>query len=84
MPRAAKLKVKRWIQTGNLDHKHKHEDDILDDCGRLLDKAYSHEIIGDVVFQATNSKYYVITVEAVISRCAPEYLHDLLISQKEL
>lgn len=72
------LEVKRWLRTGELDENHTLQDDILDDCGRLLDKAYSHEILGEVMFEATDGKIYVINVEAMISEANPEYVKDVL------
>lgn len=73
-----KLRVKKWFESGELDSRNLKQDDILDECGRLLDKAYSHEILGQTLFQATDGKYYTITVEAVISEANPEYVKDLL------
>ena len=72
------LKVKKWILTGELDDTIKTQAQILDRAGSLLDKACSHEILGEVLFQATNGKYYVVTVEAVIGRANPAYLKDSL------
>jgi hypothetical protein len=71
------LRVKKWIRTGELD-KNKAQKEILEDCGRLLDEAYSHEILGEVLFLATDGKYYVITVEALIQEANPEYVKDVI------
>jgi hypothetical protein len=68
------LRVKKWIHSGELDTDDGTEKKILDHCGSLLDSAESHEIIGEVLFQATNGKYYVVTVEAVIGLANPEYV----------
>jgi hypothetical protein len=43
-----------------------------------LDKAYTSEILGEVCFQATDNKFYTITVEAVIGEANPEYAKDCL------
>lgn len=53
-------------------------EDLLEQAGRRLDKACSHDICGEVVFKAANGKYYTLTVEAVISEANPEYVADLL------
>lgn len=53
-------------------------EDLLTQAGRLLDKAYSHDICGEVVFKAADGKYYVLTVEAVISEADPDYVQEIL------
>jgi hypothetical protein len=64
------LKVKNWISTGNISGKApKTQDAIMDKCGGLLDESDSHEILGDVIFQATDGKYYTVNVVPVISKC---------------
>ena len=73
-----KIKVKRWLKAGELDPKKVDQDDILDDCGALLDSAYSHEILGDVMFEGTDGKFYVITVEAIISEANPDFVKEAL------
>jgi hypothetical protein len=34
--------------------------------------------LGDVLFQATDGKYYVITVEALIQEANPDYVTEVL------
>ena len=67
--KAKPLKVKKWYATGELTGKPRTQAEILEQCGNALDRCCSHEILGDVVFKATNGKYYTVTVEAVISEC---------------
>lgn len=71
------LRVKKWICTGELSAC-KTEKEIIEQCGRLLDRNCSGEILGEVLFKATNGKYYVVTVEAVIEEANPEYVKDAL------
>ena len=72
------IRVKHWLRTGELNPRNRTQKSILEDCGRLLDSAYSHEILGgDVLFEGTDGKYYVITVEAVIGVANPEYVKDV-------
>jgi len=73
-----KLKVKRWIRDGELNAVNMDQDSILENCGALLDNACSHEILGDVVFEGTDGKFYVVTVEALISEGNPEYIKSVL------
>lgn len=71
---ADKVKVKRWIRSGELDERYTDQDDILDDCGRL----------GEVMFEGEDGKMYVITVEAVISEANPDYVKDVLTAEEDL
>ena len=77
-----KLTVKKWIAVGELDEKEIDQDSILDTAGRLLDRAYSHEILGEVLFEATNGKHYVVTIEACIEEANPEYVKETLSERK--
>lgn len=72
----APVTVKKWIATGELNEKNRKQADILDECGRLLDKSCSSEILGEVLFKGTDGKYYCICVEAIISEANPEYVKD--------
>jgi len=78
-----KLKVKKWILSGELNSKNRTKDSILNNCGRLLDDSCSHVILGEVLFQATDNKFYTITVEAVIGLANPEYAKDCIERMKE-
>jgi len=72
------LSVKRWLRTGELSEHLKSQAEIIEECGRALDKACAYEIVGEAIFEATNGKYYVITTEALIDECNPQYIKDLL------
>jgi len=75
-----KLKVKQWLDTGELQNDLTTEEEILDGCGRLMDKAYAHEILGGGVpmFIADDGKPYVITINACISEADPDFFADHL------
>jgi len=77
------VKVKRWIKGGELNESNVDQDSILDDCGNLLDKSCSHEILGEVVFEGDDGKFYVITVEAVIAEGNPDYIKSVLEEEDE-
>ena len=51
---------------------------IIDQCCACLDGAEATEIIGEVLFKATNGKYYTVTVEAVIGEASKEFVQDIL------
>jgi hypothetical protein len=72
------IKVKKWIRSGELNRRNRTQASILKQCGRALDKNNACDILGDVLYQATNGKYYVINVEAVIEEANPEYVTDVL------
>ena len=71
------LGIKRWIRSSDMDDLCDTVEDVLEIAGRRMDKAYSHEICGDVVFEAENGKVYVGSVEFVISEATPEYIKEL-------
>jgi hypothetical protein len=77
------IKVKKWIHSGELNNKNRTQASIINNCGRLLDDSCSHEILGEVLFLATDGKYYVITTEAVLGKANPEYVKDALERIKE-
>lgn len=84
MAKSKKLRVKKWITTGELQVTgHETQDEILEHCGNLLDHSCSYEILGEVLFQATNGKYYTVTVEAVIARANMAWAKDVIEEHKE-
>lgn len=75
------MKVKNWIRDGNEGFEEQGFDDtedILCAAGRLLDAASSHEIVGEVLFEGEDGKFYVGTVEFVIAEADPEYVKEVL------
>lgn len=73
------LKIKRFIQDGEIHTDDvKNTDQLLERAGHLLDKSYSHDIVGQVMFEADNSKIYVMTVEAIINEANPDYVKKVL------
>lgn len=75
------LRIVKWIRDGNEGFKAQKietQSELLEAAGRLLDKSYSGDIVGDCVFKASDGKHYVGTVEFVLSECSPDYLADLL------
>ena len=78
------LKIKKWLRSGEFDPESLATiQNILDDAGRMLDKAYSHDITGDCVFQGEDGKWYVGSVEFVVNRADPAYIKDLLTEDEE-
>lgn len=77
------LKVKEWISLGELSEPCKTNRDILDQAADLLDGACSHDILGQVLFKATNGKYYTVTVEALIGEAEKGFVKDALAEKAE-
>ena len=75
------MKIKRWSRDGNEEFEGQGLDDtedILCAAGRLLDDACSHEIVGEVLFEGEDGKFYKGTVEFVIAEADPDYVREVL------
>jgi hypothetical protein len=75
---ASKIRVKEWINCGELDDTAKTQSQILENCANLLDAVCSPEILGPVLFKATNGKYYTITIEAVLGEASKSFIKETL------
>ena len=75
------VKVKRFISKGELDGREKDTDGILETCGDLLDGACSSEILGTVLFEGEDGKFYTVTLEAEIGEADPEFVKETLAEQ---
>ena len=75
------IKVKRFISKGELDGLEQDTDDILESCANALDGCESHEILGTVLFEGNDGKFYTVTVEAVIGEADPEFVKETLAEQ---
>jgi hypothetical protein len=76
------ITVKRWIRSGELNDSSKTQEEILEECGNLLDNSCSSEIIGEVLFEGTDGKYYTITTESIIG-VASESFRDEILEEEE-
>lgn len=75
---AVPTRIKKWLRRGlNNDLRMKSVAGLLERAGRALDKAYAHEIMGEVVFIGEDGKTYVGTVEFVIQEASPEYVKQV-------
>lgn len=72
------MKITKWLRNGHHGIESTTTDDLIIDAARALDKAYSHEILGEVLFEGEDGKIYTMTVEAVISEASPEYVEALM------
>lgn len=75
------IKIKRWLCDGH----HvlsadgiEDTDDLLAAAGRALDKACSHDIMGEILFEGDDGNFYVGTVEFTVSLSDPDYVRETL------
>ena len=69
--------VQQWAKSGELpDEAPSNLDDVLDQCGRLLDDSCSHEILGNPVFLGDDGHLYQIGVQAVVERLDAEFYEE--------
>ena len=73
-----RLVVKEMIASGELEENSKDSEDIINQCGTLLDRSCSHDIVGKVLFKATNGRYYTVHVEAIIKPADKELVSQVL------
>jgi len=71
------MRIKKMICDGEIDPVSTTEE-LLEQAARRLDKACSHDILGEVIFEGEDGKFYTCTVEAVIGEVNPEYLAEVL------
>lgn len=80
------MKITKWIRDGQ-DVLSAQGIDTTEDlkvaAGRCLDKACSHDIVGEVLFEGEDGKTYVGTVEFVITEAAPDYVAEVLANNEE-
>jgi hypothetical protein len=75
------VEIKRWIRdgiNGDLSSTCETTEALLETAGRLLDRAYSHEIVGEVLFEGEDGKIYVGTVEFCIGEANPDYVKEVV------
>lgn len=77
------LKVKRWVRSGELPNDLTDVGQVYAAAGRLLDAACSHDILGTVLFEGEDGKYYTLTVEAVLGEASPEFVRETLDEQAD-
>ena len=77
------LKIVKWLRDGDALSADgiENTEDLLGAAANALDSACAHDIMGEILFQADDGKFYVGCVEFVISKANPEYVKDV---QKEL
>ena len=80
------MKIKKWLRDGNDGYLGKEVNDtneLLRRAGRALDQHYSHEIMGEILFEGEDGKMYVGCVEFIISEANPDYAKEVLEEDEE-
>ncbi len=80
------IKIKRWIRDGHEGFEGQEmedTEDLLEAAGRLLDKACSHDIVGEVLFEGEDGKFYVGCVEFCIDEANPDYVREALEEEED-
>jgi hypothetical protein len=74
------MRIKRWLRAGEVleDDEIFHTETLLEIAGRRLDKAYAHEIMGEILFEGEDGKTYVGCVEFCINEANPEYVKTVM------
>lgn len=70
-------KIKQWAMSGEIGEVDTI-DEVIKRAGECLDSANSWDSCGGVVFRAEDDKWYVLTVNGVITEADPDYLADML------
>ncbi len=68
-----KIKVKEWIDAGNLDGTETDSDEILSTTSTIMDKNETQEILGPIFFIGEDGKYYHVSLETVIRECDKDF-----------
>ena len=75
-------RVERWVYSGQLPSAVERVGvsltDVLQAAGCVLDRAGATDALGDVLFQAMDGQWYVLTVEAVLSPATSDWVRDSL------
>ena len=75
------MKIKRWIRDGNEGLSAQGigtQEELVENAGGALDSASSHDIMGEILFEGDDGKFYVGCVEFVISEANPDYVKEIL------
>ena len=80
------MKIVKWIADSHGDVSTSGvitDHDLVDIASRVLDKHCSHDIMGEIVFEADDGKVYVGSTEFVIMEANPEYVKDVREQQEK-
>lgn len=62
-------KIKNWLADGNCNLEEQGietVEELLEAAGRLMDKAYAQDIVGHVIFEGEDGKFYKGTIQFVL------------------
>lgn len=73
--------IKRFIRDGNgesLEDLCPTTQQLLEVAGRRMDKACTHDVLGEVLFEGDDGKFYTGNLEFHISEAHPDYVKEIL------
>jgi len=82
------MKIVEFIREGEIVIDKESRDklttqDLINTAGRMMDRACTYDILGDVVFRCEDNQVYVMNIEAEIGLINPDYLKQLREEDRE-
>ncbi len=71
------IKIKRHMTSSELSTSATNSDELIQDAAAALDNHNASEILGRVVFEGEDGKFYQMTVEAVIEEISRDHAEEL-------
>lgn len=75
---ATPLSIREWLASGELSLDLTTTNEVYESAGQILDKACSYDILGPVLFQGEDRKFYTMTVEAVLGEASEDFVKSML------
>lgn len=80
------LKIKRFLRSGDLSEPESIKDnhDLLETFSDVLDAIQTQDVLGEIIFEATDGKTYVMLLEPSFHEISPDYLAQIQDEDAEL
>lgn len=72
------MQIKRWLSSGGIPAGAVDTETVLHRAGRVLDTHATQELLGDILFEGEDGKFYAVFVEAVVTEVAEDHIHNVL------
>lgn len=79
------MKIKRFIASGELQNPQTIQTtkEVIEQAGRMLEKSCTEQIVGTVLFEGEDGKFYTGTVEFCVTEASEEFVRDTIAEQEE-
>ena len=74
---ATPLHIRAWHQLGELPPDLTTTNEIYESAGQILDKACAYDILGPVLFEGVDGKFYTMTVEASLGEASEDFVQAM-------